>query len=138
MKQILYLYLKLFFVISIILTFVGIWDYTLALGWFFSLISVLISMFLKFLFLAKVIKNVKRKTKTTVFIVFFVHILLILLQGLILTSIYFINKTFQNINFENNFKVFLNPINIISFIFGYTIFPISVIINVLILNKKRG
>ncbi|MXR22630.1 hypothetical protein DR084_00080 [Mycoplasma flocculare] len=138
MKQILYLYLKLFFAISIILTFVGIWDYTLALGWFFSLISVLISMFLKFLFLAKVIKNVKRKTKTTVFIVFFVHILLILLQGLILTSIYFINKTFQNINFENNFKVFLNPINIISFIFGYTIFPISVIINVLILNKKRG
>ncbi|MXR05664.1 hypothetical protein DR094_00925 [Mycoplasma flocculare] len=138
MKQILYLYLKLFFAISIILTFVGIWDYTLVLGWFFSLISVLISMFLKFLFLAKVIKNVKRKTKTTVFIVFFVHILLILLQGLILTSIYFINKTFQNINFENNFKVFLNPINIISFIFGYTIFPISVIINVLILNKKRG
>ncbi|AJC49621.1 hypothetical protein MFC_01378 [Mesomycoplasma flocculare ATCC 27716] len=138
MKQILHLYLKLFFAISIILTFVGIWDYTLALGWFFSLISVLISMFLKFLFLAKVIKNVKRKTKTTVFIVFFVHILLILLQGLILTSIYFINKTFQNINFENNFKVFLNPINIISFIFGYTIFPISVIINVLILNKKRG
>lgn len=137
MKKTLYLYLKIFFAISIILSFVAIWNYSLIFGWLFSLISVLTSVFSKYLFLNKITNNAKRKIKTTVFIAFFAYMFFVLLQASIFTTIFFINKTFTTNDSQQIYSIFFHPINIISFIFGYTIFPISAIINNSILKYKK-
>ncbi|VEU61186.1 Uncharacterised protein [Mesomycoplasma dispar] len=137
MKKTLYLYLKIFFAISIILSFVAIWNYSLIFGWLFSLISVLTSVFSKYLFLNKITNNAKRKIKTTVFIAFFAYMFFVLLQASIFTIIFFINKTFTTNDSQQIYSIFFHPINIISFIFGYTIFPISAIINNSILKYKK-
>ncbi|ATP59393.1 hypothetical protein CSW10_00185 [Mesomycoplasma dispar] len=137
MKKTLYLYLKIFFAISIILSFVAIWNYSLIFGWLFSLISVLTSVFSKYLFLNKITNNAKRKIKTTVFIAFFAYMFFVLLQASIFTTIFFINKTFTTNDSQQIYSIFFHPINIISFIFGYTIFPISAIIYNSMLKYKK-
>ncbi|QEA02256.1 hypothetical protein EHI52_00480 [Mesomycoplasma hyopneumoniae] len=140
MKKLLYFYLKIFFLISVVLAFVAVWNYTLIFGWLFSGISVLASFFSKHFFLKRIVIKIKTE-KTTFFKGFFAYLGLILFQGLILISIYFINKKFQKTNANSIFGIFSYPVNIFSFIFGYTIFPVCAIIinsiNIKVSQKQK-
>lgn len=136
MKYFYYFYFKIFLVIALILSLVAIWNYTLILGWLFSFFSVASFLLSKNLFFSIITKKAKNKEKTSSFFAFFVYIILILFQATILLAIFLINKSFQTVD-KNSFDFLLTPINIISFIFGYTIFPISAIIYYLMLKHKK-
>ncbi len=136
MKYFYYFYFKIFLVIALILSLVAIWNYTLILGWLFSFFSVASFLLSKNLFFSIITKKAKNKEKTSSFFAFFVYIILILFQATILLAIFLINKSFQTVD-KNSFDFLLTPINIISFIFGYTIFPISAIMYYLMLKHKK-
>ncbi len=136
MKYFYYFYFKIFLVIALILSLVAIWNYTLILGWLFSFFSVASFLLSKNLFFSIITKKAKNKEKTSSFFAFFVYTILILFQATILLAIFLINKSFQTVD-KNSFDFLLTPINIISFIFGYTIFPISAIIYYLMLKHKK-
>ncbi len=136
MKYFYYFYFKIFLVIALILSLVAIWNYTLILGWLFSFFSVASFLLSKNLFFSIITKKAKNKEKTSSFFAFFVYIILILFQATILLAIFLINKSFQTVD-KNSFDFLLTPINIISFIFGYTIFPISAIIYYLMSKHKK-
>ncbi len=136
MKYFYYFYFKIFLVIALILSLVAIWNYTLILGWLFSFFSVTSFLLSKNLFFSIITKKAKNKEKTSSFFAFFVYIILILFQTTILLAIFLINKSFQTVD-KNSLDFLLTPINIISFIFGYTIFPISAIIYYLMLKHKK-
>ncbi len=136
MKYFYYFYFKIFLVIALILSLVAIWNYTLILGWLFSFFSVASFLLSKNLFFSIITKKAKNKEKTSSFFAFFVYIILILFQATILLAIFLINKSFRTVD-KNSFDFLLTPINIISFIFGYTIFPISAIIYYLMLKHKK-
>ncbi len=136
MKYFYYFYFKIFLAIALILSLIAIWNYTIILGWFFSFFSVASFLLSKHLFFSTITKKAKNKEKTSSFFAFFVYIILILFQAGILIAIFFINKSFQRAA-ENSLDFLLRPINIISFIFGYTIFPISAIIYFLLSKRKK-
>ncbi len=136
MKYFYYFYFKIFLAIALILSLVAIWNYTLILGWLFSFFSVASFLLSKNLFFSIITKKAKNKEKTSSFFAFFIYIILILFQATILLAIFLINKSFQTVD-KNSFDFLLTPINIISFIFGYTIFPISAIIYYLMLKHKK-
>lgn len=136
MKYFYYFYFKIFLAIALILSLVAIWNYTLILGWLISFFSVASFLFSKHLFFSTITKKAKNKEKTSSFFAFFVYIILILFQAIILIAILFINKSFKT-TAKNSFDFLLAPINIISFIFGYTIFPISAIIYFLLSKHKK-
>ncbi|MDW2925030.1 hypothetical protein R7Y11_02415 [Mesomycoplasma ovipneumoniae] len=136
MKYFYYFYFKIFLAIALILSLVAIWNYTLILGWFFSFFSVASFLLSKHLFFSTITQKAKNKEKTSSFFAFCVYIILILFQAGILIAIFFINKSFQTAA-ENSYDFLLRPINIISFIFGYTIFPISAIIYFLLSKRKN-
>ncbi len=136
MKYFYYFYFKVFLAIALILSLIAIWNYTLILGWFFSFFSVASFLLSKHLFFTTITKKAKNKEKTSSFFAFFIYIILLLFQAGILIAIFFINKSFQTAA-ENSLDFLLRPINIISFIFGYTIFPISAIIYFLLSKRKK-
>ncbi|MDW2912570.1 hypothetical protein [Mesomycoplasma ovipneumoniae] len=136
MKYFYYFYFKIFLAIALILSLIAIWNYTLILGWLFSFFSVASFLLSKHLFFSAITKKAKNKEKTSSFFAFFIYIILILFQAAILIVIFFINKSFQTAA-ENSYDFLLGPINIISFIFGYTIFPISAIIYFLLSKHKK-
>ncbi len=136
MKYFYYFYFKIFLAIALILSLVAIWNYTLILGWLLSFFSVASFLLSKHLFFSTITKKAKNKEKTSSFFAFFIYIILILFQAAILIAIFFINKSFQT-EVKNSFDFVLRPINIISFIFGYTIFPISAIMYYLMLKHKK-
>lgn len=132
MKQTFYLYLKIFIVIALIFSFIAIWDYSLIFGWLFSLLGVVWSAVLKYVILIRFIKNIVKydiKFSWSKFLAYiFLSLFVFLGHSLIFVGIIFINHNFKNSSLDENHSIFLYPINIFSLLFGYIIFPISVII----------
>ncbi|MBN3534535.1 hypothetical protein [Mycoplasma procyoni] len=132
-RDLINIYLVIYFLVFFIFLILTIWNYSLILGWLFSLVSVSYAFFTKVMFAAVVTKNVKpdmtrisRKKKVANMLIIFLYIFALLFQGLLIAAMVFINKSW------NGAVSFLWPVNLISYIVGVSLILPAVLINWLI------
>lgn len=130
-----------FFIVGIVVFSIwSVWNYSLILGWFFSLISLSISFVIKFLFYKNLVLLVKEKNaisqkKKINFLLFLLlSVLTLLLQAGVLLVIIYINKYF-NVS-SKRIDLILCPINLITYLIGISLICPS-ILGTLLWNKRK-
>ncbi|AOD25374.1 hypothetical protein MHMDBK_00428 [Mesomycoplasma hyorhinis] len=132
-------YLMFFLIGVFVFAICVFWSYHLIVGWFFSLISVLSSIFLTWIFEYKILIKVKKTQKKykKVAVAISLFYILILVHIVFIVILIVINVHFPANVIKTPLQKISRPINLFTFLVGITLFPISIIVSKWKKIKKR-
>ncbi|QJB71384.1 hypothetical protein HF996_02805 [Mycoplasma sp. 1654_15] len=124
-------YLIFFLIGLVIFSFCIFWSYHLVVGWFFSLISVLFSIFFTWIFENKILIKVKKSQKKfkKVAVAISLFYILIIIHIIFIAILIVINLHFPANMIKTPIQKVSGPINLFTFLVGISLFPISIIVS---------
>ncbi|VEU66573.1 Uncharacterised protein [Mesomycoplasma conjunctivae] len=125
-----WLSIVIYLVLGVIFSILAIWNISLILGWLFSILSFLWSWINYKKIYKKILSLLSKKANKSKWglytLVWFYFFLVMVIHVGIIIGLLYINKIFNNniTSFQNS----LSPINLYTFLMGYTFFPIILMI----------